>query len=223
MLDLKNKDILIIEDDKAITRILELEFKHEGYTYDIAFDGKDGLEKFQSSQYGIILLDLMLPGLNGEEILKKVNNIPIIVISAKISLNDKVNCLLNGANDYITKPFDKQELLARIQVQLRINRTINSELAFKNLKLLNDNHTLLINTQKVNLTKTEYAIMKQLLLSPTQVITKSKLLDLISLDTEDCDESSLKVHISNIRKKIRKVTDEEFIESVWGIGFKMCE
>ena len=215
--------ILVVEDDVSIHALIDEILRKERYEVLNAYSGTEALMILEKEKVELILLDLMLPGLNGEEILKKVNNIPIIVISAKISLNDKVNCLLNGANDYITKPFDKQELLARIQVQLRINRTINSELAFKNLKLLNDNHTLLINTQKVNLTKTEYAIMKQLLLSPTQVITKSKLLDLISLDTEDCDESSLKVHISNIRKKIRKVTDEEFIESVWGIGFKMCE
>lgn len=215
--------ILVVEDDVSIHALIDEILRKERYTVLNAYSGTEALMILEKEKVELILLDLMLPGLNGEEILKKVNNIPIIVISAKIALDDKVNCLLNGANDYITKPFDKQELLARIQVQLRINRTINSELAFKNLKLLNDNHTLLIDMQKVNLTKTEYAIMKQLLLSPTQVITKSKLLDLISLDTEDCDENSLKVHISNIRKKMRKVKDEEFIESVWGIGFKMCE
>jgi DNA-binding response OmpR family regulator len=195
----------------------------ERYSVLNAYSGTEALMVLEKDKVDLILLDLMLPGLNGEEILKKVNNIPVIVISAKISLDDKVNCLFNGANDYITKPFDKQELLARIQVQLRINKSINSELVFKNLKLLNDKHTLLIDKEKVNLTKTEYAIMKQLLLNPTQVITKSKLLDLISLDTEDCDENSLKVHISNIRRKIRKIRDSDYIESVWGIGFKMHE
>ena len=170
----------------------------------------------------------MLPGLNGEEIIKKVNNIPIIVISAKISPEDKVNALLNGANDYIAKPFSTEELLARIQVQLRIKRNSKenvrkTELTYKQMVLNQENHTIHIGKDPIYLTKTEYAIVKQLLLNPKQVVTKSKLLDFISQDTLDCDENSLKVHISNIRKKIRKVTEEEYIESVWGIGFKMHE
>lgn len=167
----------------------------------------------------------MLPGIEGEEIIKKVKDTPIIVLSAKISSDDKVNCLMAGANDYITKPFDSNELLARIEIQLRQKdkSSLIENLKYKDLELLNDNHTLLINNEKINLTRTEYAILKQLLLNKTQVIAKNKLLDLISLDTEDCDESSLKVHISNIRKKIKKVSDENYIESVWGIGFKLSD
>lgn len=213
--------ILVVEDDISIHELIIEILKKEKYSVLNAYSGTEALMILEKDKVDLILLDLMLPGLNGEEILKKIINIPIIIVSAKTASDDKVNCLLNGANDYITKPFDKQELLARIQVQLRINKPINNELIFKNLKLLNDKHTLLIDKEKLNLTKTEYAIMKQLLLNPTQVITKSKLLDLISLDTEDCDENSLKVHISNIRRKIRKITDNDYIESVWGIGFKM--
>lgn len=215
--------ILVVEDDGNIHELLNEILEKERYDVLNAYSGTEALMILEKEKVDLILLDLMIPGLSGEEILKRVNNIPIIVISAKISPNDKVSCLLNGANDYITKPFDRQELLARIQVQLRINISINSELSIKGLKLLNDNHTLLIDKEKVSLTKTEYAIMKQLLLNPKQVITKSKLLDLISMDTEDCDENSLKVHISNIRKKIRRISDVEYIESVWGIGYKMHE
>ena len=173
----------------------------------------------------LILLDLMLPGINGEEIIKKVKNIPIIVISAKISLDDKVNVLINGANDYITKPFDTKELLARIQVQLRIseNKNDKQEISYKDMILNDEIHTIYMGQEQVILTKTEYAILKQLLLNSNQVVTKSKILDLISKDTPDCDENSLKVHISNIRKKIKRITDDEYIESVWGIGFKMKE
>lgn len=173
----------------------------------------------------LILLDLMLPGLNGEEIVKQIKDIPIIVISAKISPEDKVNTLLNGANDYITKPFNSEELLARIKVQLRINneKTNNIELKYKDMILKEESHIVYINNNQIYLTKTEYAIMKQLLLNPKQVVTKSRLLELISEDTLDCDENSLKVHISNIRKKIRNITNEEYIEAVWGIGFKLSE
>lgn len=167
----------------------------------------------------------MLPAISGEEIIEKVKDTPIIVLSAKISSDDKVNCLLSGANDYITKPFDGKELLARIEVQLRSknNSNIKDTLKYKDLELLNDNHTLLVSNKKVSLTKTEYAILKHLLLNPNQVITKNKLLDLISMDTEDCDENSLRVHISNLRRKIREYTENEYIESIWGIGFKMKE
>lgn len=136
-----------------------------------------------------------------------------------------MNVLLNGANDYITKPFDTKELIARIKVQLRINENVikNKELKYKDMRLDEDTHIAFIKKQQIYLTKTEYAILKQLLLNPKHVVTKSKLVELISNDTLDCDENSLKVHISNIRKKIRNISQEEYIESVWGIGFKIHE
>lgn len=218
------KKILIIEDDESIHNVIEELLKDNGYDTYNAYSGTEALLLLEKGGYDLILLDLMLPGLIGEEIIKTINNIPIIVISAKISSDDKVNCLLSGANDYITKPFDSKELLARIEVQLRNNKNSGLDnLKYKELELLNDNHTLLVNNNKVSLTKTEYAILKQLLLNKTQVITKNKLLDLISIDTEDCDENSLRVHISNLRRKIKEYAEEEYIESIWGIGFKIGE
>ena len=165
----------------------------------------------------------MLPGLSEEEIIKREKNIPIIVISAKTSTQDKVNVLLEGANDYITKPFKAEELLARVKVQLRIavNENKQNQLKFKDMLLEQDGKTLYIKNQKIYLTKTEYAILKQLLLNSNRVVTKTKLLELTSLDTMDCDENSIKVHISNLRKKIRQITDKEYIEAVWGIGYKL--
>ncbi len=217
------KKILIVEDDVSIHNVIEELLKKENYTTYNAYSGTEALLLLEKEKYDLILLDLMLPAISGEEIIEKVKEIPIIVLSAKVSSNAKVNCLLSGANDYITKPFDGKELLARIEVQLRPkNKYSNIEtLKYKDLELLNDNHTLLINNKKTNLTKTEYAILKQLLLNPNQVITKNKLLDLISIDTEDCDENSLRVHISNLRRKIKDYTDHEYIESIWGIGFKI--
>ena len=216
------KKILIIEDDESIHNVIEELLKENDYNVFNAYSGTEALLLLEKERYDLILLDLMLPGITGEELLAKVKNIPIIVISAKISSDDKVNCLLSGANDYITKPFDSRELLARIEVKLRnCNSNIIDSLKYKELELLSDNNTLLVCNNKVNLTKTEYAIIKQLLLNQTQVITKSKLLDLISVDTEDCDENSLRVHISNLRKKIRVHSNNEYIESVWGIGFKI--
>ena len=217
------KKILIVEDDISIHSALEELLQEANYKTYNAYSGTEAMLLLEKGKYHLILLDLMLPAISGEEIIEKVNDTPIIVLSAKISSEDKVNCLMAGANDYITKPFDNKELLARIEVQLRPNTKTTKTLKYKELELSNDNRTLLVCNEKINLTKTEYAILKQLLLNPTQVITKNKLLDLISIDTEDCDENSLRVHISNLRKKIRNYTQNEYIESIWGIGFKIKE
>lgn len=217
------KTILIVEDDNDIHNLIKEVLKKENYKIVDAYSGTEAILLIEKENIDLILLDLMLPGLNGEEIISKIKNIPIIVISAKISPEDKVNVLLNGANDYITKPFNSEELLARIKVQLRINneKTKSKKLKYKDMILDEESHAVYIKDNEIYLTKTEYAIMKQLLSNPKQVITKSKILELISEETLDCDENSLKVHISNIRKKIRNITDEEYIEAVWGIGFKL--
>lgn len=217
------KKILIVEDDINIHSILDELLKKNGYIPYNAYSGTEALLLLEKDNYDLILLDLMLPGSTGEELLAKICDTPIIILSAKISSEDKVKCLLAGASDYITKPFDSKELLARIEVQLRSKKNSPKILKFKELELLNDKRTLFVSNSKINLTKTEYAIVKQLLLNPTQVIPKNKLLDLISDDTEDCSEFSLRVHISNIRRKIKKCTRNEYIESIWGIGFKLKE
>ena len=218
------KKILIVEDDDTIHKLIKELLEKEHYITRNAYSGTEALSIIDKEDLDLILLDLMLPGINGEEIVKKVNkSTPIIVISAKISPEDKVKVLLDGANDYITKPFDKEELLARIQVQLRNNSSQNKNLKYKDIELLEDNRTIKIQDNKIALTRTEYTIMRELLLNPNKVVTKTRLLELISLDMENCDENSLKVHISNIRKKIREITQTEYIEAVWGIGFKIKE
>lgn len=219
------KNILIVEDDITIHNLIREVLENEQYKVLNAYSGTEALMVIEREKIDLILLDLMLPGLNGEELIKRIKDIPIIVISAKISVEDKVNMLLDGANDYITKPFAKEELLARIKVQLRLNESINvkEELRYKDIILNENKQIMIIKNKEIHLTRTEYAILKQLLLNPKHVVAKTKLLDLISVDTLDCDENSLKVHISNIRKKIKKVTDTEYIEAVWGIGYKIYE
>lgn len=218
------KKILVVEDDNTIHKFIEEFLEKEHYIVKNAYSGTEALTIIENDNIDLILLDLMLPGMNGENIIKKVNkNIPIIVISAKTSSIDKAKVLLEGANDYIIKPFEKIELLARIQVQLRINNNQNRNLKYRDMELLEDNKTMKIGKNEITLTKTEYTIMRELLLYPKKVSTKTRLLDLISIDAENCDENSLKVHISNIRKKIRNSTKVEYIESVWGIGYKIKE
>lgn len=217
------KKIAIIEDDQHIGDILERTLTREGYETFRAYSGTEALYLLSAHTPDLILLDLMLPGLSGEEILPRIKGIPVIVVSAKVETDDKVSLLFNGAVDYITKPFDMKELLARITVQLR--RGGGQEpfpvLSCGDLRLDTVSHELSIKDIPVKLTKTEYAILKLLMQNPKQAISKAVILDRISEDTPDCTERSLKQHISNLRKKLRDAGDREYIEAVWGIGFKL--
>lgn len=217
------KKVMIIDDDIHISNMLFKVLDKEGYDILLAYSGTEALLVLENSKPDIILLDLMLPGLSGEELLPQIKGIPVIIISAKVDIDNKVDLLLGGASDYLTKPFETKELLARIAVQLR-KETIEKKVAilnFDDLMLNIDTHTVTINTQEIKLTRTELAILKLLMQNSTQVITKSLLLERISDGTPDCTESSLKMHISNLRKKLRSVSDKDYIEAVWGIGFKL--
>lgn len=219
------KSIMIIDDDINIGNMLDELLTKEGYHTIRAYSGTEALLCLSLGNPDLILLDLMLPGLNGEEILPKLKGIPVIVVSAKADIEDKVHLLLDGAADYITKPFNTKELLARIAVQLRNASSFSSSpiLRFGNLTLNTDTHSLLVDRQTVKLTRTEYAILKLLMQNPTQVIAKSVMLNRISEDTPDCTENSLKVHISHLRKKLQDADGKDYIASVWGIGFKLNE
>ncbi len=217
------KNILIIDDDIYIGNMLEEALAKEGYGVSRAYSGTEALYVLSRSKPDLVLLDLMLPGLNGEEVLPQIKGIPVIILSAKADIDNKVDLLLGGAADYVTKPFNTKELLARIAVQLRgsVIAPAASTLTFDDITLNTDTHIVTIGTSEMKLTRTEYAILKLLMQNPTQIITKSRLLDRISEDTPDCTENSLKTHISHLRAKLRKGTDKEYIEAVWGIGFKM--
>lgn len=217
------KNILIIDDDIHIGNVLEETLKKEGYDILRAYSGTEALLVLSQTKPDLVLLDLMLPGLNGEEVLPQIKDIPVIVLSAKVDVESKFDLLLGGAADYVTKPFNTKELLARIAVQLRntANTGESSVLTFGEMELNTDTHIVTIGTNYIKLTRTENAILKLFMKNPTQVITKSLMLERISDDTPDCTESSLKMHISNLRKKLREVTDKDYIEAVWGIGFKL--
>ena len=219
------KKILIVEDDVYIGDMLEEMLIRERYGVWRAYSGTEALLLLEEKKPDLVLLDLMLPGLQGEELLPKIDGIPVIVISAKSEVSGKVKLLLQGASDYITKPFEMEELLARVAVQFRKNSSHSQDqsLCFQDLTLNLSSHELKVGENLVRLTKTEYAILKRLMQNPSQVLTKSQILDLISEDTPDCTENSLKVHISNLRRKLRQAGQKDYVESVWGIGFKLYE
>ena len=217
------KTIAVIEDDISIGNLLEELLTGEGYGVLRAYSGTEALMLLETHTPDLVLLDLMLPGLSGEDILPKIRNIPVIILSAKADAEHKAELLIDGAADYITKPFNTKELLARITVQLRrqISREPESILTAGNLTLNLTSHTVCASDTHLHLTRTEFAILKLLMQNPGQVIAKSVLLDRISEDTPDCTESSLKVHISNLRQKLREADGQDPIEAVWGIGFRL--
>ena len=215
------KTIAIIDDDIHIGDMLEEILTKEGYSVLRAYSGTEALYLLSNKKMDLVLLDLMLPGLSGEEVLPHI----VIVLSAKVDVQDKVNLLLGGAADYMTKPFDTKELLARITVQLRRAEQHGQSgvLSVGDLALDTETFSLTVQGQAVKLTRTEYAILKLLMENPRQVIAKSVLLDRISMDTPDCTQRSLKQHISNLRKKLQAVSGGDPIETVWGIGFRLTE
>ncbi len=217
--------ILIIDDDEHISGMLSEALTAEGYTISAAYSGTEALMLLSKEKPDLILLDLMLPGLSGEKLLPQIKDIPVIIVSAKADVTDKVELLLGGAADYITKPFDMQELLARIAVQLRKSsgNTDRAALSFCGITLNTDTHTVDINGTEIKLTRTEYAILKLLMQDPEQVVAKLTILDRISNDTPDCTEDSLKIHIHNLRRKLKAVTGKEYISAIWGIGFMLTE
>lgn len=217
------KHILIIDDDVHIGNMLEEVLNQQNYQISRAYSGTEALLVLSSSKPDLILLDLMLPGLSGEEVLPQIKGIPVIIVSAKVGVEDKVDLLLGGAVDYITKPFEIKELIARITVQLRRLSTYNDSVSivFDDIQLDPLLHDVTVSGNAVKLTRTEFAILKILMQNPTQVISKTVLLDNISIDTPDCTDTSLKIHVSNLRKKLREVNGKEYIEAVWGIGFKL--
>lgn len=214
--------ILIIDDDIQIGNLEQEVLEREGYSCMRAYSGTEALLLLEKERPDLILLDLMLPGLSGEEVMEKLSGIPVIVVSAKVSIDDKVSLLMDGAADYITKPFNTKELAARVAVQLRRkSEPLSGFISCGDIRIDTAGRTAVVCGKEISLTKTEYAILKLLANNPDIVIAKSVILEKISEDTLDCTESSLKTHISHLRSKLRAAGEKDYIESVWGIGFKL--
>lgn len=217
------KTIVVVEDDIEIGNAIETLLNLEGYAVRRAFSGTEALMLLSQVTPDLVLLDLNLPGLNGEDVLKQIKaGIPVIILSAKSATRDKVNNLIAGASDYITKPFDNDELLARIAVQLRHNAADSSDtVKWKNIELDKQTFSVTAAGNTVKLTKTEFAILQLFMTNPKNVFSKSAIVENISDYTLDGEESSISVHISSLRHKLAAAANQEYIETVWGIGFKL--
>lgn len=217
--------VLVIEDDKTINSLLCSIITKGGYAVDSAENGLDGLNMALSGNYSIILMDLMLPMKTGEEVLKElraVKDTPVIIISAKSEVYSRIELFKIGADDYITKPFDIDEVMLRIQAVLRRTESQPSaQLTFKDMRLDTEAKRVYVKENEITCTATEYLILELLLKNPKTVFSKRRLYESISGDTYLSDDNTMNVHISNLRKKIAKFTAEEYIETVYGIGYRL--
>ena len=219
--------ILIVEDDNNINQMVYETFTKAGYSCTSAFSGTEALLRAESGEFGLIILDLMLPGMSGDEVLKNIrkkSGVPVIVLSAKDELDTKVDLLTLGANDYMTKPFELKELEARALVRLRDNKTTHDGeiIEFNQLKYDIQKKQVSINGKNIPLTVHELKILELLLRHPGQVFSKNEIYEYAWDDYYIGEDKTINVHISNIRQKIKKVTDSEYIETVWGLGFKLA-
>ena len=224
----KQITIMVVEDDTNINGLLKTVLEKEGYQVIQAFSGTEAeLVLKMKQEVTLVLLDLMLPGVSGEKVLKSIRekgNIPVIVLTAKDSLDEKIGMLTQGADDYITKPFEIPEVLVRIQVQLRhMGRDMErNQIVYRNLMLDKSNYEVSIGKQKIpKFTKQEFAILELLASHPKRVFSKEEIFTYAWEEPYMGETKTVDVHISNIRKKIKIVTEEEYIETIWGIGYRI--
>ncbi len=263
--------ILIVEDDNYINNMIKDALEDEGYSCMQAFSGTEGLLLMREGPE-LVILDLMLPGKNGDEVIKEIKEkygIPVIVVSAKDSVDSKIELLRLGADDYLTKPFDIKELAVRVEVRLRRYREEHNNkdsgsngdtgmgsasaitgsdncnngndgsssvrgskddrlntrnvLKYKEIELDLDGFSLKVNDTPVILTKHEFRILELLIKNPTRAFTKQFIYEYVWDDSYLGEDKTINVHICNIRKKLKAVTQTEYIDTVWGIGFKLAQ
>lgn len=226
--------ILIVEDDADINRILTRIMQKQGYETVQAFSGTEAwlrLSAGEEPEYSLILLDLMLPGMMGEELLNRIrqkSEVPVIVLSAKTALEDRVNLLELGADDYLTKPFAQEEVVARVNRALhRYHRFCREnadteKLIYRNLELIPSAREVRVKGQEINLTVHEYEILLLLMQNPGKVFSREGLYEQVWQGGYYGEDNTVNVHISNLRRKIAAQDEGEYIKTVWGIGFKMA-
>ncbi|BCN30217.1 response regulator transcription factor [Anaeromicropila herbilytica] len=230
--EIKNRKILVIEDDEDINRLLVHILKNSEYEPVSAYSGSEALLRLSMEEYDLILLDLMLPGVTGEELMDKIriengSNVPVIIISARTTLEDKVTLLHKGADDYITKPFEKEEVLARVEARLRryqntVVRQEKDEYLKGDLTLNKKDRLVKLKNQEISLTISEFDILSLLMSEPDKIFSKAEIYEKIWHGTYLGEDNTISVHISNIRSKLQKYDENEYIKTIWGIGFKMA-
>jgi len=217
--------ILLVEDDEDISSFLNKGLKDEYYTIDCAFDGEEGLYLALNNKYDLILLDIMLPNINGLEICKKIRaeniNTPIIMLTAKHSIEDKVTGLNEGANDYITKPFSFEELNARIKVQLRDGKSVNNILKIDNLVLNIDTKECKRDDNIIKLTSKEYAILHYMILNQENLLSEDMINEALWDMNELVSSNIISVYIYRLRNKIDKNHKLKLIHTIRGMGYKL--
>ena len=210
-----------------ISNLLKEALSQKGYTCGQAFSGTEAALWLEKESWMLVLLDLMLPGMTGEEVLQLIRrqgDTPVIVLTAKDAMEEKLDLLTSGADDYITKPFDINEVIARVQIQLRHagQEAEPDRIECGGITLDDKTHQIWVDGQEIlHLTRQEYAILELLIRHPKQVFRKEAIFTYAWEEEYMGETKTLDVHISNIRKKLKAVTDKEYIQTVWGIGYRL--
>ena len=221
------QSILIVEDEEKIARFIELELLHEGYEVEKSQDGRDGLGKAQSGRFDLMILDVMLPGLNGFEVLRRLrkdSSLPVIMLTARDAVMDKVAGLDGGADDYMTKPFSFNEMVMRVGAQLRRYYEFNSNKHqgtrhYGDFIVSSDRFEAKYKDEPISLTAKEFKILDYLTVNENQIIPKQKLIDEVWGIDEYIDENTVAVTIARLRDKLAKVGINNIV-TVWGLGYK---
>ena len=217
--------ILIIEDDITIHNLLCSILQKGGYFVESAYNGTDGLSMALNGDYSLVLMDLMLPEKSGEDIireLRRLKNVPVVILSAKGEIHNRIELFRLGADDYITKPFDIDEVMLRIQAVLR--RTAaheGNELSFREIVLNKESKRVFVGENEITCTAMEYCILELFLTNPSKIFSKRNLFESVTGAEYLSDDNTMNVHISNLRKKIAEYTKEKYIETVYGMGYRL--
>lgn len=233
-MNVKAPRVLIVEDDENINNLLREALTKHGLNCTQAFSGTEGLIVFKTDKFDLVLLDLMMPGMDGQTLtqrIREVSKVPIIIVSAKSNVDSKVDLLTTGADDFIGKPFELKELIARVDVQLRHKEDEENQddiehakvMSFKDLTLDGEKYQVTVKGEDIGLTRQEFRILELFLKYPGKVFSKREIYEYAWNDVYIGEDKTINVHISNIRTKIKKISEDEYIDTIWGVGFRLAK